>query len=729
MEEEPQPVQTNGQGGGGDEFYEEIEAPKFVDFTTPDHFCPDDRYWFCMRVGCDQKHEEELDSEAIYKNFVLRVMAARSPNVKLRKALNRKSPSLKCPLTAPAKSSKPRVSRLALISSISHKIVDAKDKARPLHTKIIATTPNVKAKQPSSVAKALTTPRNRKPISNPDTFRSVRNSKPKSVVVPKNRVVAKALVFHSPKKAVKTKGSSECGSNVGKLCAAMKKLDITSGKKHVLGYTKTLPSDTPRKQLRGREVKSRVFDSLHSNKGKGQEAKSLKRKKMEKDLKQCYDTGPYEEVDNDPSDMKVEEKSRQGSLEGFSKSVDSKSSKVNGDGEHLEAGKSSESSLNENQVEVVSETSKADISSLSSSEKNDSEVNCDKEKTNDGNGHEDKPKLSSGMGKTLEHMEEDDNSGMGKTLEHMEEDDKENATEHDNEIMHMDDKENHITSEDNREQKRNGLKRKNLGNHSASKNSQKVIQVAEKIPKENSTSAATSAQGVKYSKPKPTNPKPFRFRTDERGMLKEANLEKKVHAPLKEITLDSFPEKSAKKHQNVIQTNKTCLGQIEYESDSHGSCEKRRTRSDQNGKVGATCLKTSKGDLERKLSVMTPPQRCNVLTAQKPQKERTKSPMVQPSFARPGGVDSSKKKSVVSSKTPCQLSIIKESVSTNIRPRKAAKPCGVSSATKARTPSRSSSRGRRPATIPKEPHFHTIHVPKDCTRLQKEKDFTDAQQN
>ncbi|PRQ22083.1 hypothetical protein RchiOBHm_Chr6g0246371 [Rosa chinensis] len=672
-----------------------------------------------MRVGCDQKHEEELDSEAIYKNFVLRVMAARSPNVKLRKALNRKSPSLKCPLTAPAKSSKPRVSRLALISSISHKIVDAKDKARPLHTKITATTPNVKAKQPSSVAKALTTPRNRKPISNPDTFRSVRNSKAKNVVVPKNRIVAKALVFNSPKKTVRTKGSSECGSNVGKLCAAIKKLDITSGKKHVLGYTKTLPLDTPRKQLRGREVKSRVFDSLHSNKGKGQEAKPLKRKKMEKDLKQCYDTGPYEEVDNDSSDMKVEEKLRKGSLEGFSKSVDSKSNKINGDEEHLEAGKSSESSLNENQVEVVSETSKADISSLSSSEKNDSEVNCDQEKTTDGNGHEDKPKLSSGMGKTSEHMEEDDNENAVAS----------DNTEHDNEIMHTDDKENRITSEDNREQKRNGLKRKNLGNHSASKNSQKVIKVAEKIPKENSTSAPTNAQGVKYSKPKPTNPKPFRFRTDERGMLKEANSEKKVHAPLKEITLDSLPEKSTKKHQNVIQTNKTCLGQIEYESDSHGSCEKRRTRSDQNGKVGATCLKTSKGDLERKLSVMTPPQRYNVLTAQKPQKERIKSPMVQPSFTRPRGV-SSKKKSVVSSKTPCQLSIIKESVSTNIRPRKAAKPCGVSSATKARTPSQSSSRGRRPATIPKEPHFHTIHVPKNCTRLQKEEnDFTDAQQN
>ena len=67
--------------------------------------------------GCDQKHEEEMDSEAIYNNFVLRVshqiidfttalpllvwitkssfvllkqvMAARSPNVRLRKALDR----------------------------------------------------------------------------------------------------------------------------------------------------------------------------------------------------------------------------------------------------------------------------------------------------------------------------------------------------------------------------------------------------------------------------------------------------------------------------------------------------------------------------------------------------------------------------------------------------------------------------------------------------------------
>jgi hypothetical protein len=48
--EEPQEMQIDG-GKQGDEFYEKIEAPKFVDFTAPDQYCPDDRYWFCLRVG------------------------------------------------------------------------------------------------------------------------------------------------------------------------------------------------------------------------------------------------------------------------------------------------------------------------------------------------------------------------------------------------------------------------------------------------------------------------------------------------------------------------------------------------------------------------------------------------------------------------------------------------------------------------------------------------------
>lgn len=53
--EESIELSEGGEGGGrGEEdekFYEEIEAPKFVDFTVPDQCRPDDRYWFCLRVG------------------------------------------------------------------------------------------------------------------------------------------------------------------------------------------------------------------------------------------------------------------------------------------------------------------------------------------------------------------------------------------------------------------------------------------------------------------------------------------------------------------------------------------------------------------------------------------------------------------------------------------------------------------------------------------------------
>lgn len=46
----------DGNGGkeeGDDAFYEEIEAPKFVDFTVSDdhRYRLDDPSWFCVRVG------------------------------------------------------------------------------------------------------------------------------------------------------------------------------------------------------------------------------------------------------------------------------------------------------------------------------------------------------------------------------------------------------------------------------------------------------------------------------------------------------------------------------------------------------------------------------------------------------------------------------------------------------------------------------------------------------
>ncbi|KAM3742589.1 hypothetical protein ACB098_07G079600 [Castanea mollissima] len=735
-EEEEECCSSGGGGGGGDEFYEMIEAPKFVDLTKPDHHRPDhdDRFWFCLRVGCDQKHEEEIDSEAIYKNFVLRVMAARSPNIRLRKALNRKAPSanVKCPHTAPPKSSKSRLSRLALISSISQKVVDTKLKARP-PTKFSAT-PNLKAKQSSDVAKALTTPRNRKPLSNPNTFRSVRNPKATTIAVPKNRVIAKALVFNSPKKAVKAKPFSELNTSVRTMCAAMKKLEIASGKKQVLGHNKPLPRDASRKPLRGREVKSRVFNSLHSHNRKVPEAKSsrtLKRKNDEIGTQPYHDHVPHE--GDDSSDMDIDEKSRGGSFEGCSASGTSNSSEENGREECL---KSVKSQKGENSVDVSSDSSRGDNIALSSSEERDSvekdvpnsqSLSGAAEGTNERSDREKKVKSSSGKREMHEIKESEDKENALLTCD---------DTENDREGIDIDDKENALASDVNRVQNQNNGHRERitLGKHETSKVSQKVNRVTGKTLKDSSISAATIAQGVKYRKPKPTNPKPFRLRTDERRILKEANLEKKL-APLKEITTAPRPlvRNSERMHQNVILKNEKSHGISERVHEGGEKKVKRTTKDDQSIRIGSTCIKATKVDVKRKSSPM---HRRNVSTYQKAnlptslvehgaaQKlkvslKRTKSPMTQQKLAKPGGATPSRKE-MVSRMTSGQLSVIKETSSTVLTPQEEAKPCesGASPGTKAstQTTSRSLSRGRRPLTIPKEPNFHSIHVPKSCTR-------------
>ncbi|KAF5448362.1 hypothetical protein F2P56_028906 [Juglans regia] len=706
--EVPQTMQISGEEEG-DEFYEKIEAPKFVDFTAPDQNRPDDCYWFCLRVGCDQQHEEEMDSEAIYKNFVLRVMAARSPNVRLRKALNRKAPSanVKCPLTAPPKPSKSRISRLALISSISHKLVDTKLKGRP--TPKLSATPGSKAKQSSDVAKAHTTPRNRKRLSNPNTFRSVRNPKVTTIVGPKNRVVAKALVFNSPKKAVKTKTSLELNTPVKTLCAAMKKLEITSEKKHVLGYNKSLPIDASRKQIRGREVKSRVYDSLHSHNRKVQEAKTSRclKRNINKDIKPPRDH-KHHEGDDDSSDMDIDEKSRNGSLEGCSLPGTSQSGR-NGQEECLKTVKSQEG---EYSVEP-------EFISLSSSEEGDSGQN-------DGPDSQARSGVAEG---TSEGSEQDEkiisSPEKGKIPEVTESDDKENAlacddTENDSEANDNEEKENTVASDDNRLQNHNNghQDRIVLGEHDTSKISLKINRVMGKAIKEGSLTATTGAQGVKHRKPKPTNPKPFRLRTDERGILKEANFEKKLIAPLTEITTaPGLPgTNSQRKHQNASQKKKKRLGLD------------RTTLEDQSIRVGSTCLKASKGKVEQKLSLMTLHRRSvsihhksNLVTSpseqdkacQKQQNnlKKIQSPMMQQKLARPRGVMSSRKEAV-SLVTPGKLGVIKENPSKILTTKQVAKPTKASSHT---TP-RSSSRGRRPPTIPKEPTFHSIHTPKSCTR-------------
>ncbi|KAG7011587.1 hypothetical protein SDJN02_26493, partial [Cucurbita argyrosperma subsp. argyrosperma] len=353
--EETQAVKSTSDDSGED-FYEMIEAPKFVDFTVPDPYIPDDRYWFCSRVGCEEKHPEEMDSDVVYKNFVMRVMAARSPNVRLQRGRR----NLKCPLTAPPKSSRPRVARLALISSISKRIVDARVKSRP---------PTTKPSTTQAHAKAMTTPRNRKLNSNTKSFLIVKNSKTTSAEEPKTTTVAKALVFQSPKRDRKKKSSKEMNTPVKTLCAAMKKLEITSGKKNVLGDGQSLPQDVVRKKFRGREVKSRVLDSLGTHGCKLQDAKSarvLKRSK-EKNLKPPLpDRVAKEIVDDDASNMDIDEKSRHVSVQGCSMSTSAKSNEGNQD----------ELSRSEDSDSFTEDSSETSISNFDEriSEKNDFEI-------------------------------------------------------------------------------------------------------------------------------------------------------------------------------------------------------------------------------------------------------------------------------------------------------------------------------------------------------------------
>ncbi|KAF4382023.1 hypothetical protein G4B88_006655 [Cannabis sativa] len=691
MEEPHLSEQINDEDGGrGDDFYEKIEAPKFVDFTIPEQCCPDDRYWFCLRFGCDRKHEEELDPEAIEKNFILRVMAARSPNIRFRKALYKKPPSSsspKCPLTAPAKSSKPKITRMPVVPSISRRLFDSKDKNKSL-SKITAT-PKANLKKTNAATKALTTPRNRKRISNPDTFKSVRNPKGNNIVVPKTRAIAKGLVFQSPKKVCRTKISVEFKTPMAKLCTAMSKLDIVKGKKQTT-------DTTSRKLFKGREVKSRVYDSLQSHTQKGREVKplkNLKRKKKEKDLKESCGLQSHEDGENDSRDMEIDHRPRDVSLEGYSESGTSKNSETIGHVENLKTLETSEAWSDEHPVEVLSETSRGNISSLCSSEGRAS-------------GDSDHQNSIDHTGPVKHLTDSSEHAVKGKSSEDKRSspqaqdadiDDKENAlpsdnTENGGESTENDEKEN---SNINREMN-NQSEGKTVSNHDTNKTNQ-----ATKKTLKTSSVPALGVHETKYKKPKPTNPKPFRLRTDERSILKEANLEKKQPTPLKELTsVKPLGVKLLRKHQTPFQKNEIYHEQSESENVPRADSGKRINKIHVLGRARTSRTNSTTKHEAHGVAVSTTPEKSS---------ERAK---LRP---RPQGIASSR-----TVKTSGRLGVIKEKSSTIPRRKEAAKPSkhSISSTTEASCPvaPRSVSRGRRPSTMPKEPNFHSLHVPKSCTR-------------
>ncbi|RAL45005.1 hypothetical protein DM860_003764 [Cuscuta australis] len=626
----PESVCSDGGGGGrssndaGEDevFYEMIEAPKFVDFTSPDHYCPDDRYWFCLRVGCEQKHEQEMDSEKIYKDFVLRVMAARSPNVRLQKALCRNaSRNMKCPMSVPSKFSKPR---LPVPPSISRKLgFEKKEEVNNPSSQNPISTPKVKTKQVA--AKYLTTPRSKERLPDGSSSRSVQNPKSATVASSKNHRMAgkKALAFHSPKKAITLKKSVELRTPLTKLCEGMKRLAITSQKKCLLsndrGQGKSMPSDSAMKTKSSKKDKSVAKASSMSQ----------------------------------PHDSKI--------VRNFKGLVGPSSNKIN--------------------AEIPSDVQRENVN-VFNLEQTDS--------------------------KTIENLENLVNLEKHSTEAQLSE-----VQYHETE---SDNKENDASADENRALLNNDNIQANVLGEQI-KIIQKIAQPVDKNHKAFTNTGSAPSPGLKFKKPKPTNPKPFRLRTDERSILKESNFERKGHHP-EHLPSGDLPRKSGADSRDIADTPKQ---RNNGTSAGGGNCKGNAKESaDLNAKLikgnrTAEIANMSRGKVGSKIINVTPKTAVNASVSRKVEQPVEKKQAISQRLS------SSSKNSMASHVIPGRkLATIDESSSKVAKTTKTREGNENGAfATHQETPFpflRSNSRGRKQVTIPKEPHFHTTHVPRSCAR-------------
>ncbi|KAL8242453.1 hypothetical protein R6Q59_012755 [Mikania micrantha] len=741
-----------------EEFYEMIEAPKFVDFTKPYTVRTDDCYWFCSRVGCDRKHEEEINPEEISKNFVLRVLAARSPNIKLRRALNREHSSIKCPLSAPAKPSKPRIPRFATGSLISDKNGDPQRKIGPCSK--VGSTPVPKSRPVA--AKYMTTPRNKMCHPNPNAFRSVQNSKTTTVDVPKSRSIAKALVFHSPKKVVVLKKSVELHTPLTKICEGMKRLGISSQKKTLKGSLSKpkKPENETRRQLKNVVVlkksvelhtpltkicegmkrlviasqKKTLKGSMSKPKKPETEESSRRQLKICRSEKKSKDLVPSkatktknkktpvykcQSLDEQVVDVKLSDTS----ASEFSKKEDSHHHETSdASNSHVLRAKMNDLSSTKakeiiaiaehhsNEVKIGFEMNDLsnieDKENMASAEDNSKEIIASAEnhsnevkiefQLNDLSNIEDKERMVSAEDNSKEIIASAENHSNEVKIEFQSNDlsnieDKENmvsakdnskeiiasAENHSNEVKiafqlndlsNIEDKENMVSAEDNSNEVEIGFgseqiddgKENALNPQDNRSNNQPLgdKNLSKEMHKKNKVIQTAGPGVTKCKKPKPTSIKPFRLRTDERGILKEAILEKKLHVPT--------PEKVVTKDTSVLKMTYRIPKNEKFSTSKN--CEKepvlntaRTKRTESTQQRSMTSLKTRS---QRKVKM--PGQQISVIDEK-------------------------------SSKLPSNVMV------------EANKSRAVSAA-------RSTSRGKLHVTVPKEPNFHTSHLPRTCSK-------------
>nr|CAB3493068.1 unnamed protein product [Digitaria exilis] len=273
-------------------FYEDIQAPMFVDLTAPDAARPDDDpAWFCVRVGCDQSHEQ-VDPEALDRSFFMRVMAARSPNVRLQKAIGRRNQSsmLKCPHSAPPKPPRAQFTRLSAATEVAGKAAERPKtrvqricalRASPTRTKATRIEP------PSARKKALTTPRSKTVRPRQEPFLSVKHQKEPVAPASRKGTVVKALFMSTPKKEpARTPAADKSKEAVSEVCSKLRKLNLAC-REVPSRYMSQLT--TPKIAKKGEET-----TSAKSTK-KGQESRTNVKKKILGRSVKCANAEPDEE--------------------------------------------------------------------------------------------------------------------------------------------------------------------------------------------------------------------------------------------------------------------------------------------------------------------------------------------------------------------------------------------------------------------------------------------------
>ncbi|GLJ14137.1 hypothetical protein SUGI_0226900 [Cryptomeria japonica] len=92
-----------------EEFYESIQAPRWIDFTLPVPQEPliDDNAWFCVRAGCDQKHGTLLDHSYSLKSQASKSVGfiSKSPTMEGKSSVK---PRLRAQLSTPTSKGKDR---------------------------------------------------------------------------------------------------------------------------------------------------------------------------------------------------------------------------------------------------------------------------------------------------------------------------------------------------------------------------------------------------------------------------------------------------------------------------------------------------------------------------------------------------------------------------------------------------------------------------------------------